>query len=158
ENAEVVAQLHRVRDACADPSVVDDGGVVVGPHPNADLRRRRKRTTSEHRSVVRDDVDDGAGGGFSLGARDGTREDPRMAAFEGALLPRFQHDSHEGRLTWSAVTDLAPGTKLSRFLLERQLGKGASGVVFLAKDTVLGQPVALKVLHPWLADDSEVRE
>ncbi len=54
--------------------------------------------------------------------------------------------------------DLGPGSRLSRFLLEETLGKGASGVVYLARDTLLDQAVALKVLHPWLVDDPEVRE
>ena len=34
------------------------------------------------------------------------------------------------------MVDLAPGAKLARFVLEKQIGKGASGVVFLARDTL----------------------
>lgn len=54
--------------------------------------------------------------------------------------------------------DLAPGMTLQRFVLERKLGRGAAGVVFLARDTLLGQPVALKVLHAHLVENHEVRE
>jgi predicted Ser/Thr protein kinase len=53
---------------------------------------------------------------------------------------------------------LEPGTQLGRFVLDKQLGKGAAGVVFLATDTRLHQPVALKVLHDFLAEDNEVLE
>ncbi|HEY4223907.1 MAG TPA: serine/threonine-protein kinase, partial [Myxococcota bacterium] len=56
------------------------------------------------------------------------------------------------------MADLGPGEKLGRFLIDKKLGKGASGVVYLAQDTVLAQHVALKVLHPWLIDVVEVRE
>lgn len=50
------------------------------------------------------------------------------------------------------------GTQLGRFVVEKQLGKGAAGVVYLATDTRLNQKVALKLLHPWLAEDPEVLE
>ena len=53
---------------------------------------------------------------------------------------------------------LGPGSQLGRFVLDKQLGKGAAGVVFLATDTRLHQPVALKVLHDFLAEDNEVLE
>lgn len=53
---------------------------------------------------------------------------------------------------------LEPGSQLGRFVLDKQLGKGAAGVVFLATDTRLHQPVALKVLHDFLAEDHEVLE
>lgn len=53
---------------------------------------------------------------------------------------------------------LEPGHKLGRFVLDKQLGKGSAGVVYLATDTRLHQPVALKVLHDFLAEDTEVLE
>lgn len=38
-----------------------------------------------------------------------------------------------------------------QYRLERELGRGGMGVVFLATDTTLDPPVAIKVLHPELA-------
>jgi serine/threonine-protein kinase len=38
-----------------------------------------------------------------------------------------------------------------QYLLERELGHGGMGVVFLARDTTLDRPVAVKVVHPELA-------
>ncbi len=50
------------------------------------------------------------------------------------------------------------GDKLGRFLLNRELGRGSNGVVYEATDTLLNARVALKVLHPWLAGEPQVRE
>ena len=57
-----------------------------------------------------------------------------------------------------APVTLQTGSKLGRFVLQQQLGKGAAGVVYLATDTRLQQTVALKVLHAWLGEDPEVLE
>lgn len=39
-----------------------------------------------------------------------------------------------------------------RYVVDRKLGYGGTGVVFLARDVKLGRPVAIKVLHPEVAD------
>ena len=54
--------------------------------------------------------------------------------------------------------ELGEGSQLGRFLLERKLGRGAAGTVYLARDTLLGGVLALKVLHSDLFSDKEVRE
>jgi len=49
---------------------------------------------------------------------------------------------------------LGPGVKVARrFLIERELGRGGMGTVFLAKDEQLGERVALKVVHTMGAVD-----
>lgn len=47
-----------------------------------------------------------------------------------------------------AGSDLAPGTDLGGFRIERTLGRGGMGTVYLATQRSLDRPVALKVLHP----------
>jgi serine/threonine-protein kinase len=53
---------------------------------------------------------------------------------------------------------LSVQTVAGRYEVERTLGGGGMAVVYLAHDTELGRPVALKVLADTLADDPEIRQ
>jgi predicted Ser/Thr protein kinase len=44
------------------------------------------------------------------------------------------------------LTNLQPGIRLGKYRIERQLGQGGMGVVFLASDTTLQRQLAIKVL------------
>ncbi len=46
----------------------------------------------------------------------------------------------------------------TQYVLERELGHGGMGVVFLARDTTLDRPVAVKVVHPELAVHQSITE
>ena len=50
------------------------------------------------------------------------------------------------------------GSMVSSFRIERLLGSGAMGAVYLARDEHLDRPVALKLLAPELARDERFRE
>ena len=56
------------------------------------------------------------------------------------------------------LDDLKAGQRLGRYRLERELGRGAMGLVFLAEDTLLKQRLCVKVLHPALANHPEAAE
>jgi serine/threonine-protein kinase len=52
---------------------------------------------------------------------------------------------------------LPSGTRLGAYDIEQLVGEGGAGTVYRAKDTVRDRKVAVKVLHPSLTGDSEVR-
>ena len=56
------------------------------------------------------------------------------------------------------VTDeaasLAGSALLGRYEIGEPLGRGAMGMVYVARDTQLGRRVAIKVVHPSLAGDA----
>jgi serine/threonine protein kinase/tetratricopeptide (TPR) repeat protein len=54
-----------------------------------------------------------------------------------------------GALQQDPAHEFAPGTLLeNRYLLERVLGQGGMGQVYLGRDSVLERPVAIKVIRP----------
>lgn len=55
---------------------------------------------------------------------------------------------------FAALQDAIAGT----WSIERELGRGGMGTVYLARDVALDRPVAIKVLHPALACDHQQRE
>ncbi|MGN6135226.1 MAG: protein kinase domain-containing protein, partial [Aureliella sp.] len=57
----------------------------------------------------------------------------------------------------NADSALETPQSIGRFKIERLLGSGAFGSVYLAHDPVLGRLVALKVIHRHLLNDQSVR-
>ncbi|NJL14774.1 MAG: serine/threonine protein kinase [Microscillaceae bacterium] len=50
------------------------------------------------------------------------------------------------------------GERVLNYKVESRLGEGGIGAVYLATHTQLGRPVAIKVLHPELSSNPEIRE
>ncbi|HEX8539262.1 MAG TPA: protein kinase, partial [Cystobacter sp.] len=63
------------------------------------------------------------------------------------------HGSHP-----SAPRDFEPGSRVDRYVIERVLGMGGMGAVYLAHDPELHRRVAIKLLHTWLSELPEHEE
>ena len=53
-----------------------------------------------------------------------------------------------GRLAESLFGDAPQPVQLGPYAITRELGRGTSGTVYLARDALLQRDVAVKVLHP----------
>jgi serine/threonine-protein kinase len=61
------------------------------------------------------------------------------------------------RRAFGSFGRLGPGSRIAGYVLEEQVGIGATAVVFRARDAVLGRLAAVKVLSPSIAGDEEFR-
>ncbi len=55
-------------------------------------------------------------------------------------------------------SSLPAGTRLGAYIVEREIGRGGMGVVYLAQDTRLGRRVAIKALPDVVAGNAQLRE
>jgi serine/threonine protein kinase/Tol biopolymer transport system component len=68
------------------------------------------------------------------------------AAADGAVL-----------LADDQLANALPGSRIGPYLIEKRIGAGGMGEVYLAEDVRLGRKVALKLLEPSLTGDSQSR-
>ena len=79
------------------------------------------------------------------------RDDPILVDVpKGAYAPRFLKRT-------PGISDRQTGQLISRYRVLRKIREGGMGEIYLAEDTVLGRPVALKFISGNLLKDSERR-
>jgi hypothetical protein len=60
-------------------------------------------------------------------------------------------------LPWEE-SHFGPGSRIGKYVLERQIGHGGMAVVFRARDDQLSRTVAVKIMAPSVASDAEFRQ
>ncbi len=54
--------------------------------------------------------------------------------------------------------DIAPGTQIGEYVVERKVARGGMGAIYAARHPVLGRPAAIKVIHGELSGDASLLE
>src|SRR5262249_45413447 len=83
---------------------------------------------------------------------------PALLVWSNALVCRSDPDTaHRDHELDGAVKEmtLGAGTKLGRYEIRSKIGEGGMGQVYLAHDTELDRPVAIKLLTEKFAADSQ---
>lgn len=79
----------------------------------------------------------------------------RLKALSGPTTPAAPDESCDSLLAPAQAPDEIG--RLGAYRVRQVLGSGGMGIVYLAEDTRLQRPIALKVLRPTLAEDGQAR-
>src|SRR5262249_49491747 len=101
------------------------------------------------------EYDDGLADGADTPASEPTVDDDRWHRLEGGL--RQLRRAFPVAKSPPAGSPDHPAGAFGRFVIRRELGRGGFGVVFLADDTMLKRPVALKLPRPEAVADAGLR-
>jgi serine/threonine-protein kinase len=68
----------------------------------------------------------------------------------------YEEQGTHPQAPWSAGAELAAGSPVGEYVVERKIGEGGMGMIFSASHPIIGKRVAIKVLNPAMAANPEV--
>ncbi|HEY4223200.1 MAG TPA: protein kinase, partial [Myxococcota bacterium] len=144
-------QVRALRELSLDDLESDDAEPVVELPPPAVTQNGTRAVAPAHSSSDSADAADAADAAEAAAAAQHAESPSSQGAFASAESAPDQEVVQNQKQRLKRIAQIA---SVKRYKIDRVLGRGGMATVYYATDTKTGQPCALKLMEPHLADDA----